>query len=65
MLRKPSLPEKQEVDQEKQAIDDEQAPLHCVMPNGEKTFVIMVGSFAALFSPLSSSIYLPALPILG
>ncbi|KAF4762640.1 hypothetical protein HAV15_006027 [Penicillium sp. str.  len=41
------------------------SPLHSVMPNGEKTFVIMAGSFAALFSPLSSSIYLPALPSLA
>ncbi|KAJ5978438.1 hypothetical protein N7501_001780 [Penicillium viridicatum] len=54
-----------ELDLEKQTINDEQVPLHSVMPNGEKTFVIMAGSFAALFSPLSSSIYLPALPSLA
>ena len=32
-----------------------------VFPSKEKAFVIIVGSFAALISPLSSSIYLPAL----
>lgn len=60
-----SQSEKPELEQEKQTINDEQVPLHSVMPNGEKTFVIMAGSFAALFSPLSSSIYLPALPSLA
>ncbi|KAJ5691763.1 hypothetical protein N7462_001186 [Penicillium macrosclerotiorum] len=34
---------------------------YSVLPPGEKAFVIVVGSFAALISPLSSSIYLPAL----
>lgn len=61
----PSQSEKPELDQEKQTINDEQVPLHSVMPNGEKTFVIIAGSFAALISPLSSSIYLPALPSLA
>lgn len=61
----PSQSETPELDQEKQTINDEQVPLHSVMPNGEKTFVMMAGSFAALFSPLSSSIYLPALPSLA
>lgn len=56
---------KPELDQEIQAIDDELVPLYSVLPNGEKTFVIMAGSFAALISPLSSSIYLPALPSLA
>lgn len=34
---------------------------YSVLPSGEKAFVIVAGSFAALISPLSSSIYLPAL----
>lgn len=34
---------------------------YSVLPHGEKAFVIVVGSFAALISPLSSSVYLPAL----
>ncbi|CDM34299.1 hypothetical protein DTO013E5_2309 [Penicillium roqueforti] len=61
----PNHSKKPEVDQKIQAVGDELVPLYCVLPNGEKTFVIMAGSFAALFSPLSSSIYLPALPSLA
>ena len=61
----PNHSKKPEFDQEIQPIGDEPVPLHSVLPNGEKTFVIMAGSFAALFSPLSSSIYLPALPSLA
>ena len=61
----PNHSKKPEVDQKIQSIGDELVPLYCVLPNGEKTFVIMAGSFAALFSPLSSSIYLPALPSLA
>jgi len=34
---------------------------YSVLPVGEKALVIIVGSFAALISPLSSSIYLPAM----
>ncbi|KAJ5910691.1 hypothetical protein N7504_005334, partial [Penicillium tannophilum] len=34
---------------------------YSVLPAGEKTLVIIAGSFAALISPLSSSIYLPAM----
>lgn len=34
---------------------------YCVLPAGEKALVIIAGSFAALISPLSSSIYLPAM----
>lgn len=34
---------------------------YSVLPPGEKIFVILAGSFAALISPLSSSVYLPAL----
>jgi hypothetical protein len=34
---------------------------YSVLPHSEKAFVIVVGSFAALISPLSSSVYLPAL----
>lgn len=34
---------------------------YSVLPHGEKAFVIVVGSFAGLISPLSSSVYLPAL----
>jgi hypothetical protein len=44
---------------------EEPAPLYSVLPNGEKTVVIVAGSFAALISPLSSSIYLPALESLA
>jgi hypothetical protein len=44
---------------------EESVPVHSILPNGEKTFVIMAGSFAALISPLSSSIYLPALESLA
>jgi hypothetical protein len=44
---------------------DEPTPLYSVLPDGEKAFVIMTGSFAALISPLSSSIYLPALDSLA
>lgn len=38
---------------------------YSVMPTGEKIFVIIAGSFAALISPLSSSVYLPALDSLA
>ncbi|KAJ5583996.1 uncharacterized protein N7459_003796 [Penicillium hispanicum] len=38
---------------------------YSVLPHGEKAFVIVAGSFAALISPLSSSIYLPALTSLA
>lgn len=38
---------------------------YSVLPPGEKAFVIVAGSFAALISPLSSSIYLPALDSLA
>ncbi|KAJ6115458.1 hypothetical protein N7486_001236 [Penicillium sp. IBT 16267x] len=34
---------------------------YSVLPAGEKALVIIAGSFAALISPLSSSIYLPAM----
>lgn len=34
---------------------------YSVLPPGEKIFVILAGSFASLISPLSSSVYLPAL----
>ncbi|KAJ5384134.1 hypothetical protein N7517_002045 [Penicillium concentricum] len=61
----PNQLQKQEVDQEIQPIDDELVPVYSVLPTGEKAFVIMAGSFAALISPLSSSIYLPALPSLA
>lgn len=43
-----SQSEKPELDQEKQTISDEHVPLQC------DTFIIMAGSSAALFSPLSS-----------
>ncbi|KAJ5960786.1 uncharacterized protein N7479_007936 [Penicillium vulpinum] len=61
----PSQSQSPELGQEKQTTGDELGPLYSVLPNGEKTFVIMTGSFAALISPLSSSIYLPALPSLA
>lgn len=38
---------------------------HSVLSAGEKAFVIIAASFAALISPLSSSIYLPALDTLA
>lgn len=38
---------------------------YSVLPAGEKIFVIIAGSFAALISPLSSSVYLPALDSLA
>src|ERR1700710_1911908 len=44
---------------------EEPAPLYSVLPNGEKTVVIVAGSFAALICPLSSSFYLPALESLA
>jgi hypothetical protein len=34
---------------------------YIILPPGEKVFVVVVGSFAALISPLSSGVYLPAL----
>jgi hypothetical protein len=40
-------------------------PPYSILPNREKAFVIVAGSFAALISPLSSSIYLPALDSLS
>ncbi|KAJ6075722.1 hypothetical protein N7499_007703 [Penicillium canescens] len=40
-------------------------PPYSILPNGGKAFVIVAGSFAALISPLSSSIYLPALDSLS
>jgi hypothetical protein len=45
---------------EKVAVGAGEAP-YSVLPSGEKAFVIIMGSFAALISPLSSSVYLPAL----
>ena len=38
---------------------------YSVLPHAEKAFVIVVGSFAAVISPLSSSIYLPSLDSLA
>ncbi|KAJ5949760.1 hypothetical protein N7454_001344 [Penicillium verhagenii] len=38
---------------------------YSVLPPGEKALVIIAGSFAALISPLSSSIYLPAMTCLA
>lgn len=40
-------------------------PPYSVHPTDQKVFVIIAGSFAALISPLSSSIYLPALDTLA
>jgi hypothetical protein len=45
--------------------ENEPLPLYSILPKGEKAFVIVAGSFAALISPLSSSIYLPALDSLS
>ncbi|KAJ5513753.1 hypothetical protein N7463_003305 [Penicillium fimorum] len=61
----PNQSKEPEIDQEKHPFQDELVPLYSVLPTGEKVFVIMAGSFAALISPLSSSIYLPALPSLA
>jgi hypothetical protein len=40
-------------------------PRYSILSNGEKAFVTAAGSFATLISPLSSSIYLPALDSLS
>ena len=36
-------------------------PPYCILPEGEKIFIILLVSFAAIISPISSSIYFPAL----
>lgn len=57
----PTMPnEKNASSEQKEAYVAAEAP-YSVLRHGEKAFVIVVGSFAALISPLSSSVYLPAL----
>ncbi|KAJ5378224.1 uncharacterized protein N7496_005633 [Penicillium cataractarum] len=53
-----------EAEEEEEADGAAEAP-YSVLPSGEKAFVIIMGSFAALISPLSSSAYLPALNTLA
>jgi hypothetical protein len=36
-------------------------PPYCILPESEKIFIIPLVSFAAIISPISSSIYFPAL----
>jgi hypothetical protein len=36
-------------------------PPYCILPEGEKIFIMLLVSFAAIISPISSSIYFPAL----
>lgn len=38
---------------------------YCVLPEGPKIFLMMLCSFAAMISPISSSIYFPALNSIG
>lgn len=53
-------------EEEEEGSPDEAAEApYSVLPPGEKAFVIIMGSFAALISPLSSSVYLPALNTLA
>lgn len=44
--------------------EESQAP-YCVLPEGEKIFVMLCASFAAIISPISSSIYFPAVNTLS
>lgn len=41
--------------------DEEAEPPYCILPEGEKIFIMLTVSFAAIISPISSSIYFPAL----
>ncbi|RHZ45557.1 uncharacterized protein CDV56_102651 [Aspergillus thermomutatus] len=36
-------------------------PPYCILPEGEKIFIMLLVSFAAIISPISSSIYFPSL----
>ncbi|KAJ5902645.1 hypothetical protein N7495_003173 [Penicillium taxi] len=60
--------EKLENGPQEQDASESEAAAHAkysILPASEKIFVITAGSFAALISPLSSSIYLPALDSLA
>lgn len=41
--------------------DEEAEPPYCILREGEKIFIMLTVSFAAIISPISSSIYFPAL----
>lgn len=56
----PAKPNEIDPSEKKEGDVAAEAP-YSVLPHGEKAFVIVVGSFAGLISPLSSSVYLPAL----
>lgn len=58
------MPEKEKETEGSPASDTSEPP-YSVHPPAQKAFVIIAGSFAALISPLSSSIYLPALDTLA
>lgn len=66
------------IDEEKNAVDiqpeeskQKDAPSatadapYCVLPEGQKVFLMLLCSFAAMISPISSSIYFPALNSIG
>lgn len=42
-----------------------QTPDYCVLPEWEKIALMLTASFAAIISPISSSIYLPAVNVLS
>ena len=64
------LPAKKTVSKAEDAAEDgtaepEPEPPFSIFSRSEKTFVIIMASLAALFSPLSANIYYPALTVLA
>lgn len=45
--------------------EEEPQPPYCVLPEGEKIFIMLCASFASIISPISSSIYFPAVNTLS
>lgn len=52
-------------DPEKQTISAGADTPYCILPERQKTFLMLLCSFAAMISPMSTSIYLPALNSVG
>lgn len=63
--------EKNAVDKQPEESKQKDAPSaaadapYCVLPESQKIFLMMLCSFAAMISPISSSIYFPALNSIG
>lgn len=53
-----------QTENQKDTPEESQAP-YCVLPEWEKIFIMLCASFAAIISPISSSIYFPAVNTLS